>query len=112
MEKQIGIGRAVYKMDMIITGIPVTADPQITQQEVEGIIAEERLLWLAKGRQIARIELSLEDEEIIVKAIEKSPICRVRRITGYLSNIENFNDAKRDELNARFKHDTRGLIND
>ncbi|WP_243650380.1 hypothetical protein [Anaerospora hongkongensis] len=99
-------------MDMLITGIPVTADPQITRQEIESIIAEERLLWLSAGKQIARVELSLEDEEIIVKTVEKSPICRVRRITGYLSNMENFNDAKRDELNARYKNDIRGLIND
>lgn len=91
-------------MDMVITGIPVAADPLITRQEVEEIIAEERLLWLAKGKPIARVELRLEGDEITVIATERSPIRRVRRITGYLSNVENFNDAKRDEVNARFTH--------
>lgn len=34
---------------------------------------------------------------------------RVRRITGYLSRTERFNDAKRDELNHRVKHSLTGV---
>lgn len=89
---------------MVITGITVVADPLIAGQEVEAIIAEERLLWQAKQKPIARVELRLDGDEITIIATERSPIRRVRRITGYLSNVENFNDAKRDEVNARFKH--------
>lgn len=89
---------------MVITGITVVADPLIAGQEAEEIIAEERLLWRAKQKPIARVELRLDGDEITVIATERSPIRRVRRITGYLSNVENFNDAKRDEVNARFKH--------
>lgn len=32
---------------------------------------------------------------------------RTRRITGYLANVDRFNNAKRSELNQRVKH---GLI--
>ncbi|HEY8464514.1 MAG TPA: anaerobic ribonucleoside-triphosphate reductase, partial [Bacillota bacterium] len=38
------------------------------------------------------------------------PVCgstairRIRRITGYLSTVDRFNDAKRVELNDRVKH--------
>ncbi|WP_312335074.1 hypothetical protein [Anaerospora hongkongensis] len=76
----------------------------LPDQEIEVIIAEERLLWLAKQKPIARVELRLDGDEITVIATERSPIRRVPRITGYLSNVENSNDAKRDEVNARFKH--------
>lgn len=50
------------------------------------------------------MELGLDGEEIIVKATEKSPIRRVRRITGYLSSIDNFNDAKVAECRSRVTH--------
>ena len=51
-----------------------------------------------------QIELSIEQDEVVVKATEKSPIRRVRRITGYLSTIERFNDPKQAELNHRVTH--------
>lgn len=35
---------------------------------------------------------------------EDSPFTRVRRITGYLSELQNFNDAKRSEEAQRVKH--------
>lgn len=98
-------------MENIVLGVRVSADPLITRSEIESIVAEERSKWLADGQEIARIELSLEGEEIIVKTIEKSPIRRVRRITGYLSNMENFNDAKQDELAARKAHGLPGRCN-
>lgn len=95
-------------MEDIVMGVRVSADPLITRSEIESIVAEERSKCLADGREIARIELSLEGEEIIVRTVEKSPIRRVRRITGYLSNMENFNDAKQDELAARKAHGLPG----
>ena len=95
-------------MEDIVMGVRVSADPLITRSEIESIVAEERSKWLADGREISRIELSLEGEEIIVRTVEKSPIRRVRRITGYLSNMDNFNDAKQDELAARKAHGLPG----
>lgn len=95
-------------MEDIVLDLMVSADPLITRSEIESIVAEERSKWLADGREISRIELSLEGEEIIVRTVEKSPIRRVRRITGYLSNMENFNDAKQDELAARKAHGLPG----
>lgn len=95
-------------MEDIVLDLMVSADPLITRSEIESIVAEERSKWLADGRKISRIELSLEGEEIIVRTVEKSPIRRVRRITGYLSNMENFNDAKQDELAARKAHGLPG----
>lgn len=89
---------------MIIEGINVVAAPELSDQEVYKIVNDEIKIWISKNKTLAKIELSLDGENILVTAIEKSPICRVRRITGYLSNMENFNDAKLSELNNRTKH--------
>lgn len=89
---------------MIIDGINVVAAPELNDHEIQNVVQEEIKIWTSKNKTLAKIELSLDGENIVVTAIEKSPIRRVRRITGYLSNMENFNDAKLSELNNRIKH--------
>lgn len=44
---------------------------------------------------------SLLDKIVIGNGVEFE---RVRRITGYLSTVKRFNNAKRAELNDRVKH--------
>ena len=36
--------------------------------------------------------------------VEEEPFDRIRRITGYLSEVRQFNDAKKDELKDRVLH--------
>ena len=88
----------------MINQVVVTYDPELSMDEITAIVKEEVKLWGDKSKELARVEVTLDGENIIVKSVEKSPVRRVRRITGYLSNIENFNDAKQDELGARYKH--------
>lgn len=45
-----------------------------------------------------------EDGGVSYQVIGRSPIDRIRRITGYLSKDTNFNDAKLAELRNRKKH--------
>ena len=89
---------------MQVQGINVIADPVLTPEEIARFVAEEKDLWEAKNKQLGQIELRLEGEEVVVKATEKSPIRRIRRITGYLSSFDNFNDAKAAECTDRTKH--------
>ena len=89
---------------MIIKGVNILAQAGITEQEIEEILAAEQKSYQAEGKKIAKIELMLDGEEIVVKSVAKSPIRRVRRITGYLSDEQNFNDAKRAELKDRKSH--------
>lgn len=89
---------------MIIDNIKIIAQDGITEEEINSILTEEKVLWHAKGKEIAEIHLTLDNEEIIVKSFEKSPIKRIRRITGYLSEQTNFNDGKIAELHDRYKH--------
>ncbi len=89
---------------MLVDGIKVVADPTLTNEEITYFVAEEKRLWETQNKKLGVLELALDGEEVIVKATEKSPIRRIRRITGYLSAIDNFNDAKVAECNARAKH--------
>ena len=89
---------------MVVNGIQVIADPRLSREEINQYITEEKQLWDSRNKQLGQIELSIEQDEVVVKATEKSPIRRVRRITGYLSTIERFNDPKQAELNHRVTH--------
>ena len=79
---------------MFIDGVKVIADPVLSTEEIQYFVAEEKRLWQSKNKQLGQLELGLDGEEVILKGSEKSPIRRIRRITGYLSSIDNFNDAK------------------
>ena len=89
---------------MFVDGVNVVADPILTEEEIAYFVAEEKRLWEGKNKKLGKLELGLDGEEIVIKATEKSPIRRVRRITGYLSSFDNFNDAKVAECNERSKH--------
>lgn len=89
---------------MFIDGVKVIADPVLSTEEIQYFVAEEKRLWQSKNKQLGQLELGLDGEEVILKGTEKSPIRRIRRITGYLSSIDNFNDAKIAECRARVTH--------
>lgn len=89
---------------MQIEGVTIIADDQLSPEEVELIAKKEIDEWSVLGKDIASIELKIDGNDVLLFAVEKSPIRRVRRITGYLSNIENFNDAKKSECHDRYVH--------
>lgn len=89
---------------MLIDGINVRAEKGVTEEEIHAVLAEEKQLWEKTSKNLGEIFISVENDELVVKAFERSPIKRVRRITGYLSTVERFNDAKQSELFERVKH--------
>jgi len=92
---------------MLVDGVKVVADPTLTNEEIIWFVTEEKRLWSKNNKRLGLLELGLEGEEIVVKATEKSPIRRIRRITGYLSSLDNFNDAKVAECGDRSIHADR-----
>lgn len=87
--------------------ITVEFPDDISHEEVRHIASEEANAWRIDhpGKKIARIEITHDVGGFVnVRTVERSPIKRLRRITGYLSNLDNFNDAKRDELSERKAH--------
>jgi len=89
---------------VLIKGVRVIVDQALADKEVAAIVEEEIQLWHKSNKTLGVIELSLDGENVVIAASEKSPIRRVRRITGYLSNLENFNGAKHSECLSREIH--------
>jgi anaerobic ribonucleoside-triphosphate reductase activating protein len=82
----------------------VVVNGDVSEAQVKQIIEEEKQIWAAKGKQLGKIVMTVDGDEIEVRTFEKSPIVRTRRITGYLSSTGNWNDAKRAELRDRVTH--------
>lgn len=86
--------------------IKVTYPPEMDKEEAVSHVTDEIEFWDQNhpGKFIASINIEFDGEEIVISAKERSPIKRLRRITGYLSAVDNFNDAKRAELADRQTH--------
>lgn len=85
----------------VIQGVTVTYPEGMPEEEVSAYVKEEIDLWHRNRKEVGSIELELDGTNVIVRASEKSPIRRVRRITGYLSTVDRFNGAKQAELVER-----------
>jgi len=87
-----------------LQNVTISFPESMARSEAEHYAREEILHWQNKNKKLGRVEMEMEGDDVVIKAFEKSPIRRIRRITGYLSEIVNFNDAKVEELQDRFKH--------
>ncbi len=94
----------IIDKSLVIDDVLVNTDGAIPEDEIRQIVAEEIGLWQAKGKELWKVELTLDGDEINVVAHEKSPIKRIRRITGYLSTEDRFNPSKQAELHDRVNH--------
>ncbi len=82
--------------------IQITYPENMTPEEALQYVHEELELNPTKRLKTLEIKLCSETEVTIIPQYDT--INRVRRITGYLSNLPNFNDAKKAEANDRVKH--------
>ncbi|MDR3591033.1 MAG: anaerobic ribonucleoside-triphosphate reductase [Negativicutes bacterium] len=89
---------------ILVKDILVEYPQSMTETEATAYADEEIELWAKRGKKLDKVIIEIEGNEAIVRGFEQSPIKRVRRITGYLSEAANFNDAKRAELKARTVH--------
>lgn len=88
----------------LVNDVLVSYPTEISPQEAAAYLADEQREWRAKGKELGKMVLTLEGNEVVIHSSEKSPIKRIRRITGYLSESSNFNSAKQAELDARVIH--------
>lgn len=77
----------------------------LAEKETEEIMLQEMEHWQKQGKEVCCIEIQQGDGECVVKSYPKQEIRRVRRITGYLSDVKNFNDAKMAEMSDRVSHE-------
>ncbi|MDR3560519.1 MAG: anaerobic ribonucleoside-triphosphate reductase [Negativicutes bacterium] len=78
----------------------------MTENEAIAYEPAARQQWIDDGGKpaaLGSILLELDGDE--VKVTCRSNISRIRRITGYLSAVSNFNEAKKSELQARIVTD-------
>ena len=86
-------------------GFKMSLEGDFSIEEINALVEEEKAVLAATRKEIGHLSLrALEGNQVEIKVIPKSPIRRVRRITGYLSNIENFNSAKQAECRDRLVH--------
>ena len=81
---------------MLVENVIVEHPLEMATEEASHYAREEIALWREKGKMLDKVIIFSEDSYVMVKAVERSPIRRIRRITGYLSEVSNFNDAKRE----------------
>ena len=97
------------KREYIILGIPVTVLGAVSLAEANVLVSKEVALNDPQERKITYIEItevSSEevDIEVDIEVTTEGVVKKLRRITGYLSDINNFNDPKRAELADRLVH--------
>lgn len=85
----------------------VDGDVHITEKLKSDIIMEEMHFWQSEGKEVGEIRIEKDkenDAKVVISSIPKQKIKRIRRITGYLSEKNNFNEAKKAELKDRVQH--------
>lgn len=81
------------------------AEVDLNQAEKEEILKQTKVLQGVSEEEIAKIHVWLDSEGYLAfQPYFTRKISRVRRITGYFSRVENFNDAKKAELRDRVVH--------
>lgn len=88
-------------MQFLFNDVMVACPDEMPQQEAQEYVQEQ--LTIQPNRKLVEMDISLDGEKVLLKPHYES-IIRVRRITGYLSTLPRFNDAKRDEEKNRLKH--------
>lgn len=80
-----------------IDHVKVIFPPEISLQEAKAYLA-----GISKTN-LVELELALDGDYVVIKP-RYNTISRIRRITGYLSEVNNFNHAKKSEEHDRVKH--------
>ncbi len=83
--------------------IQITYPDTMSYEEALSYVNEELELNPTIKLKELEIQLNSQSDEVILTP-KYDTINRVRRITGYLSNLPNFNDAKKAEEHDRIKH--------
>lgn len=89
---------------MLVDGVYIVKPCDMTEEEALEYLNMERAAYKEQGKQLGRLSIRVDGAEVELESREKSPIRRIRRITGYLSEMDNFNQSKKAELAARVQH--------
>ncbi|MFA7067766.1 MAG: anaerobic ribonucleoside-triphosphate reductase [Acidaminococcaceae bacterium] len=88
-------------MNYEFNGVMVFCPEEINEQEAVAYLQDQ--LQVMPHKTLLSMDLELDGDDVVIKPHYDS-IVRVRRITGYLSTLPRFNDAKKQEANDRVTH--------
>ena len=86
---------------MIIDNCRINCNIEISEAEARSYCKLEKKARPAMT--LIALDIKVDGDEVILTP-HYDTIVRVRRITGYLSNVKNFNAAKKSEQSDRVKH--------
>lgn len=85
---------------MVINGVKINCNEELQEEEINAYIERAD-----KGKHLIALDIEVDGEYVDLHYHYAKPFERIRRITGYLTgDIRTWNDAKRQELNDRVKH--------
>ena len=85
---------------MIINGIKINCNEELQEEEIKAYMERAD-----KGKRLIALDIEVDGEYVNLHYHYAKPFERIRRITGYLvGDVRTWNDAKRQELNDRVKH--------
>ena len=84
---------------MIIDNVKINCNEEISEQETAAYIN----MMKSPEKRLVELDIKIKDDDVMLIP-HYDTIVRVRRITGYLSNVNNFNSAKKHEQSDRVKH--------
>lgn len=84
-----------------VEGVKVNCADGISREEAAYYVADQ--LQVMPHKILLGMDLALDGDNVLVTP-HYDTIVRVRRITGYLSTLPRFNDAKKAEVADRVKH--------
>ncbi|MCW2278588.1 anaerobic ribonucleoside-triphosphate reductase [Heliophilum fasciatum] len=82
----------------VLDGSVLTAQEQSEIMAAAQQVIEEDKVYMPHTVEVWR------EDGLCFRVCGEVPIERIRRITGYLSKVNNFNDAKKAELEHRVSH--------
>ena len=84
---------------MILDNVKINCNIEISEAEARSYFN----LMKSPEKRLVELDIKIKDDDVLLTP-HYDTIVRVRRITGYLSNVKNFNAAKRHEQSDRVKH--------
>ena len=84
---------------MIVDNVKINCNIEISKEEARSYFS----LMKSPDKRLVELDVKIKDDDVVLTP-HYDTIVRVRRITGYLSNVNNFNSAKKHEQSDRVKH--------
>lgn len=84
---------------MIIDNVQINCNIEISEAEARSYFN----LMKSPEKRLVELDIKIKEDDVVLTP-HYDTIVRVRRITGYLSNVKNFNAAKRQEQSDRVTH--------